>query len=690
VIDASLQATSLVTAFNARTLSTKEVAQTFVPPSAFYRLINTDNAVLSGPRGSGKTTMLKMLQPEALETWRHTSAAEIRQRVTYTGVFIPTDRAWNAQLLPYMPQDMPPEARATVEVIADSAFAVHVLRSMVQGMIYRAYSPDSGGPQHLRVPFSSRDEEDFASNIASGASLEVGPPTLVGIANSLSLRLAYLGRLRRRVVRTRSPIDLPDWIDLDCLELASLAASLFNSAVDQPEHRWALLFDELELAPRRIVPLLLAGLRGQNPNLMFKLSFSPVHLELEELHNQPLQPAYGQDFEFIPLTYAKETEALRFSRQLLQEELARRGRSDFTPFDLLGPSMFEFEEDVNKTTNDTRKFGTPSAGRRPKWLSTSKPTSKEDEQRHGVNQRQNPYSKNSRLWKSYKGLARTDPSFASWLAARHVDLDQLAQLSADERASSLRSIRNIVVARDFFSGLAGPPHSRKTYSLYSGADAILTLTDGNPRLLTAMLRQLLPESRSSPCGRISVAEQSRVIDIAIDRFLVLVRSAEARNVDGKSVSVQAILDSIGEKLSSYAIKDEFTEDPPGTFWIDPEVPASIIESLVEAINLGALIHIPKPGSPQITPDLRNETFRVCYLLAPYYQLPLQTGRSVELSSLLPHGLLGVRPVPGGFEPESRQQGFSDSFIGQGSLESDPIGSPLAPHNRDGNAIQESP
>src|SRR5687767_13462149 len=84
--------------FNARHLTPVEVARSFVPPPCFEQLAGNSHVLLVGPRGSGKTTLLKMLQPQALEAWEHPQAHQYRQRVMYTGVFIPADISWGAQL----------------------------------------------------------------------------------------------------------------------------------------------------------------------------------------------------------------------------------------------------------------------------------------------------------------------------------------------------------------------------------------------------------------------------------------------------------------------------------------------------------------------------------------------------------------------------------------------------------------
>lgn len=52
-----------------------------------------------GPRGSGKTTLLKMLTPLALSSWKGGSKArQVREKIPFIGVYIPTDIHWKRQL----------------------------------------------------------------------------------------------------------------------------------------------------------------------------------------------------------------------------------------------------------------------------------------------------------------------------------------------------------------------------------------------------------------------------------------------------------------------------------------------------------------------------------------------------------------------------------------------------------------
>ena len=58
---------SIFESFNARALEPADVARTFIPPDHYSDVLKRAHTLVVGPRGSGKTTILKMLQAPALE-----------------------------------------------------------------------------------------------------------------------------------------------------------------------------------------------------------------------------------------------------------------------------------------------------------------------------------------------------------------------------------------------------------------------------------------------------------------------------------------------------------------------------------------------------------------------------------------------------------------------------------------------
>ena len=83
--------------FNARSLSTEDLCSSFIVSKHYHELAALNNAVMVGPRGSGKTTLMRMLQVQSLEIWEHPDASNIRSNIGFSGVFIPTDRVWKTQ-----------------------------------------------------------------------------------------------------------------------------------------------------------------------------------------------------------------------------------------------------------------------------------------------------------------------------------------------------------------------------------------------------------------------------------------------------------------------------------------------------------------------------------------------------------------------------------------------------------------
>lgn len=579
-----------LTSFNARTYSAIQVAESFVAPEAFFTLINPVHSVLSGPRGSGKTTLLKMLQPEALERWEHADAPSLLSAVEYTGVFVATDRIWKQQL--------EPESSAldvlVREIIAESAFATQVCRELAETMAWRAHSKPVEVSHHDRAQLTPADELLLVREISKLLKLRVEVPRIESVVSALVTRFREHGEILRRMREGLS--ELPDWLIRDTLGTAEACVRLFNTAVRQPYHQWALLFDEMELAPARVTESVLDAMRGSQSILLYKLSLSPVQPEFARL-NMPLAGVPGQDFELIRLS-SQYASAPTFATNLIQAELGKRyGDSpSLTPQKVFGPGRF---------TGSDRE---PDRGR------------------------DDPYEKGSPLWKRFETLARTDASFAAWLEKRGVDLNNLGQLSANERAAKVRKIRNIVLLREYYRR---PNRTgRKGHEPYTGAEGIATLVDANPRFLMALLGKALPSELPAQLP-LSRSAQSVAIDSVIDRFLSLLRSQPAvEHIDGRKLQVVDLIESIGSELGRRLIQDDFNDNVVTGFQVERRTPQHVVSALQIALNVGAIVHVPNDSGRPIPASLDGEVFRLSYVLAPRYRLPLRLGEHRGLRSIL--------------------------------------------------------
>src|ERR1035438_8529835 len=90
-------------AYNARWMTPEDVARLFVPTSHFAPLVQTQHSLLMGPRGCGKTTLLKMLTHGAQRVWRgERLLCEPDLRVyptpSFEAIYVPSDVRWSFEL----------------------------------------------------------------------------------------------------------------------------------------------------------------------------------------------------------------------------------------------------------------------------------------------------------------------------------------------------------------------------------------------------------------------------------------------------------------------------------------------------------------------------------------------------------------------------------------------------------------
>jgi len=594
-------------AFNARALQPHQVAQTFVPSSHYSQLVRQAHTLIVGPRGSGKTTLLKMLQQPALEAWTHPEADSYRSRIDFTGIFIPTDVSWRDQVRSLGNRRLQEEHSF---LFSQAAFTTHILRALVNAIKCRAelFVDDSVTP-HRRVDLSPEKERQFTALIASEWKLAVQLPTLLGLKYSLNSRLSAIHELSSRESllspdgRTER-LSSTEWLHLDFLQSVLTAVELFDDLTTRGKGRWALLFDELELAPTWILERLLQSLRSVDERLLFKLSMSPFSKDLTQLDNS-LSAIEGHDYDSITLWYAHKEDGYAFSRALIRAMFDAKGLTGTGVDDALGRSAFETQPD--------------------EWVG------------HGT-----AYRPGSRLQLRFANMARDDRSFAAYLRYRGISPDFHNAMGGEERAAEIRKITSILVVREAFrisdskAGGRGQRRlrSRKNPKLYAGARSLFAISEGNPRWLKGIVGQLLAGDSNERV--FSPSKQASEILDASHRFRALLRTIPCPPMAGRQPArgLLSVLDRIGEFFFEKIVVDDFQPEPPGSFVVDSRTSPDLMESLGKALNAGAIIFVPEDASSAILSSVRGKRFRLSYLLAPHYQLPLILGKPLSLSTIL--------------------------------------------------------
>jgi hypothetical protein len=618
------RAPSIFESFNARALTPAQVAETFVPSDQFRKLTKRRHTIVLGPRGSGKTTLLKMLQPAALEVWRHSDADEVRAAVDFTGVFIATDIAWGEQLQSIGGGKIDSQVQKTFSI---ATFTTHVFRCLVNTFISRKLPEHPNGTPYRRLKIDASEERVIAGGLCKEWHLSDTVPSFLAVRHALSARLSTIKELVARELmlgvngRDARLLDA-GFLFLDFVQGCTNAIELFDDSLSKGETRWALMFDELELAPEWISNLLVRSIRSTDERLLFKLALNPFTNTSTQLES-PTSPAPGQDFDQIALWYAEKRDSYEFCSQLFAQLLENRGLVLKEPRKILGNSYFE------TTDEEWRDLG-------------------------------NAYAPGSKIATRFKRLYEIDQSFRDYLDRRGLHPDRLHQLGPNQRASDVRKIAPIVAVREFFRSADwrrdARTRSRKLRaSLYAGAESIFAISEGNPRWFIAIVEDLLDEWGSKR-DRIPEHVQADELQKAAERFAAMLKTIPTESQTTESVF--KIVKSVARYFNRHVVKEDFRPEPPGTFRVDDQCSDEIVSILGQALNAGGIVYVPDEDGQLSFTSLRHKRFRVSYLIAPLYGIPIRLGPVVNLSTIL--GSKRAAPSLPGLLPFPRSSGEEEA------------------------------
>lgn len=597
-------APSVFDVFNARQLTPEQVAHSFVPPPYFLDLAQATHTLIIGPRGSGKTTLLKMLHPAALEAWGHPKEATYRERIAYTGVFIATDITWNEQVRLLGDGRLDEQSH---HLFSKAAFTTEILHSLSRSMRWRTgqFGPPARR-SHRRVHLPDQKENDIAREIADAWRLSSALPSLEGLDKALVRRFSEIKQLASQEAyrdenRRLDRLAEVAYLHLDFLSAASYAVNLFDEAVNDNEAKWALLFDELELAPQWIRRVLVRSLRSVSERFLFKISLSPYAVDLKHELDGVDSARAGQDFTPIKLWYVHKEDGYPFCRELLNSILSAQGKPRVSPETIFGSSSFDTER----------------AGRGPKTV----------------------YRSQSELGRLFTFLAERDHTFRDYLVSRRINPAQLELVDSQKRPSDLRKVRSIAALRAYFRGAEGDPReparqarrSRKIPTVYGGATSLFAMVEGNPRWFIAIVGRLLSNWDSR---QIAKPVQVRAVTDAANIFRAMLKTVPCGAIGESRRGLLSLLNPIGECFSNAAIDAPFDPDPPCSFIVDSKTGEDEARALGKALNAGAIVYAPDESDVGLLETVIGKRFRLSYILAPHYCVPLVLGRSMALQTIL--------------------------------------------------------
>ncbi len=621
-------APSIFEANNARTKEPGEVAKTFVPPELYRDASRPRNTLIIGPRGSGKTTLLKMLQPAALAGWDDPAGRTHRDRVRYTGIFVPTDVSWQRQL-EAIGHGLLDE---TASLLSRAAFTTHVLMSTVEAMQYRVDgAPETDVVRYRRVTLDGGQESAIVRSMSRAWLLEPPFASLMAVHQALRERLGEIYAISQREVYLADPdgqrarVADAQYLFLDAVAAVAAGVEAFDSETTTTPGRWALLFDELELAPQYVLRDLLALLRSTDRRLLFKLALSPYSPDAELLR-LPQTGKQGHDFDVISLSYPHKEDGYLFTKAVVARLMESKGISQVDP---------------DRVLHASRSVTHPS-----EWSAEG-----------------TAYGKGSKLEGQFRLLFESDDTFREYLESHDIRVDALDEATSLERAKNIRKITSLVdyrnamkaqmVDRDSVQRRIIPStaaterlRSAKVDDIYAGASSLYAMTEGNPRWIIGIFLPLI-EQYCATKKTVSANRQAREVKRVARRFLALLSTISARQNPGiDPLSLADLFRPLWRYFFWNAAVAPFTADPVLSFRVDSAIPADVRAGLGVALNAGAIVMVDDSPADVIA-SVEGHRFRISYLLAAEYRLPLVLGRGMDLSELLaeelsPGGARGPR------------------------------------------------
>ncbi len=582
--------------FNARRASPAQVAADFVAPYEYWALAgSTDPQLLIGPRGIGKTTLLKMLVGEALEAWDGADADRARKAVRFTGAFVAADRMWAGQL-DQLEIGVPAQHRSRFGV---AALTYMTLGALAQSALRRV-DARAGVHPHGRVELSAAFEEHLAQTVAARWNTHPATGSISGLEDQAAANVAYVGQLMQHVANPDlseeevEEVVRDQVLDVELFSAALLFIQQFNKAVDERDHPWVILIDEFEFLPAASRLQLGAAFQGRSPILSYKMSIAP-YTGLDPFKGMPLN-----DWSKVRLTHPKREQSHAFTERIVTRQIAlattELGRDPAkapTPAELFGPGGFEAREDES-------------------------------------------YAEGSQNAHDIANLLRLDAGFAEWFDAK-VGQSRLSGITRSPSYSLIRKAMPLIRLRLEYRKLsqraaAVTRRSRhRIPDLYAGKENIYAMAEGNPRWIKALTHALLEHWSGS--RKIRRSRQAASIYATADELYNTLKAVpvDHRESDGTeftfigdSLSPFELTGALGEYVERRTHAVRFTPDLPGAFRVDVDDPwvEDVVNSLV---FLGALVYEPaRPAEHDV------DVVRLAHMWAPIFRLLPRKGKERSL------------------------------------------------------------
>lgn len=591
--------------YNARLSKPEAIAKTFVKHPEFESISQNRSKILVGPRGVGKTTILKLLTASGIHHLRRRN--EFKDfGVDYLPLYIPADTLWKgeaASIEDAFAKYDHPKMEHLGHFLQNALFVDYcfyeVISSFQSAIQHRDVFNTEIQLRDWNLDVSREVEAAICENLSEAWLLDRPQRSFLGLKLALNERQNKNSSFISGLVRP-SPKELNTQ---DSLNFFVKIKSFF----DIVEHytgvnSWGIHFDEMEIAPKAILSTVYQNLRSFDQRAILKFSLFPyadfLNMSFLETASRS-DPQEGPDFDAVVLSGRFRQDNRDFPIKLVRQLCENRS----IEFD-------DLVEYINRAVTTKAVSFSPGGHRIRNYGSL------------------------------FSALREKDESFEEFLSERKIVVADIPSMSNTQQAENVRKIAPLVEFRNVYlrslrytkdGSFQVQKAPRKSYSYFFGFDRILQITEQNPRAVNFYFDSLIS---AFVAGRSIKPETNAIIRVNTDRFRALyaTQTVPYDPLRGKLFNIIDFVDTFGNEVNSRLLEQKFSERPITTFSATNKIDDHIRKLLGIAINSGALVADVEGGQNRLLKDLTNVRFRISYQLAPYYPIPILLGETRRFSN----------------------------------------------------------
>ncbi|HDR2661728.1 TPA: hypothetical protein QCI56_002656 [Enterobacter asburiae] len=557
---------------NARGLNTNQLANEFIWTESFEALFTSQNQVILGSRGSGKTALVKMLAHENLSKLAsfYPKAKSIIDEKNFIATYVPLRVEWVNSLNNYelkkeeyfiwslnlsLCAKLLDTIRSCIDCyIEDEIEQLFVERDVCLAISEVWFSDENSSLNNLNLIRSELEKVEFKKNLVFNKEA-------MGIA--LTVEETRIGEVFHTTL----------------FKPFEFASRIIKRKLSLPENnRWIVCIDEAEFLTKNHHQTLNTFMRSAS-DLVFKITTMPYrHHTLDT--NVAANINIGHDLEYIYID--------KLGTSHLNQQASDKIIQDFAE------KLF-----INRLKYHHKNFLTLEQLVGKSILTQSTPDIVENEHVIQLIEKHCNADTISRA----KSLLASDPS------------------KFDD--AIVRKLRGMLLLREEYNNKSGNSAS----TLYSGVAIISRCSDGNPRRLFRLFNHLLGNLKNQST-RIPDASQSERIKSYSYRELEVVKFEK----DG--IKAFEFINKIGGYFKEKSLVEKLGSDTPQSFRIDNSISEEQWGCIKTAVDLGLLYpYVKKDRNAKSLFPSKEGRFVLANCLTPNFNLFPRVGRPIQLHNI---------------------------------------------------------